>query len=175
MKLLLHVDAPEEGDPQSCQDVQNFFAPSSLEGFAHVFEEELLSLSPDIDRYDSVELSVSFLSGAEMREVNRNFRGVDEATDVLSFPLWEEGESFVPAGELRELLPLGDILVCPEETVRLHDELSRPEALCLMLAHGFLHLLAWDHDTPERERAMWERQDRIREKLAGFLELAGKA
>jgi hypothetical protein len=38
-----------------------------------------------------------------------------------------------------------------------------------MLAHGFLHLLAWDHDTPEKERAMWERQDRIRESLAGVL------
>jgi probable rRNA maturation factor len=169
LKLLLHIDASEEGDPKSWQDVRKFLTPAAAEGFSRVLGEELSSLYPDIGRYGEVEVSVSFLNGAEMREVNRNYRGVDEATDVLSFPLWESDGKFAPLEEIPELLPLGDILVCPGEAIRLHGELSSPRTLCLMLAHGFLHLLAWDHDTPEGKRVMWERQDRIRDRLTGVL------
>ena len=71
----------------------------------------------------------------------------------------------MPSPELRELVPLGDILICPEEIERLHEGLSRDEALCLLLAHGFLHLLAWDHDTEEHEDAMWERQNHLKARL----------
>jgi len=169
LKLLLRIDAPEEGDPQSWRDVRKFLTSAVVEGFVRVFGEELPLLYPNIDRRDEVEISVSFLSGAEMRKVNGDYRDVDEATDVLSFPLWEDGGTFAPNGEIPGVLPLGDILVCPEEAGRLHDDLSPADVLCLMLAHGFLHLLAWDHDTPEKELAMWERQDHIRERLAGVL------
>jgi probable rRNA maturation factor len=62
-------------------------------------------------------------------------------------------------------LPLGDIVICPEGVRRFHGSLPYPEALCLLLVHGFLHLLAWDHDTPEKERAMWERQELLQSRL----------
>ncbi len=163
MRLTLHVDGPEEGDPQSPIPL------SAWEAFARVLEGELASLYPDIARCGAVELSVTLLGADEMQSVNREYRECDEPTDVLSFPLWEEGGRFVPDGAMMELLPLGDILICPEAMERLHGDLSREEAFCLMLAHGFLHLLAWDHDTAERESAMWERQDAIKDCLLDVL------
>ena len=163
MRLDLHVDGPEEGEPQSPIPL------SAWKDFARVLEEELVSLYPDAVRFKTVELSVSLLGAEEMRAVNRDYRERDEATDVLSFPLWEQDGRFAPEGAMTELLPLGDVLICPEETERLHGELSCEEALCLMLAHGFLHLLAWDHDTEERETAMWARQDGLKLRLQNAL------
>ncbi len=159
MKLALHFDAPDEGDPQSPVPL------SVVEAFARVLEDELLQICPEVIRYDEAEISLTFMSSEEMREVNRDYREKNEPTDVLSFPLWEENGIFAPSSELKELLPLGDILICPEELGRLHEGLPLTEALCLVLAHGFLHLLAWDHDTYESELAMWSRQDSIKEKL----------
>ncbi|MDR1377145.1 MAG: rRNA maturation RNase YbeY [Synergistaceae bacterium] len=163
MKLQLNIDASEDGDPQS------FFSPSAVKNLERVFEDELPLFYPDVGQYAQVEISVSFLNGAEMREINEHHRNMDEPTDVLSFPLWEEDGRFVPEG-LPELLPLGDILICPEEVRRIHSSLPYGEALCLVLAHGFLHLLAWDHDTLEKEQAMWERQADLKSKLLRTLE-----
>ena len=54
--------------------------------------------------------------------------------------------------------------------MRLELHVDGPEdALCLVLAHGFLHLLAWDHDTEERESAMWARQDAVKQRLLDVL------
>lgn len=172
MKLLLHVDATEEGDPQSWRKWTDLLSPDVIGEFGKVFGEELTLFCPEAERYGVAEISVSFSSEADMREINENFRNMDEATDVLSFPLWEEDGRFVPAPEVPELLPLGDIVICPEEAGRLHEGLSPAGGLCLLLAHGFLHLLAQDHDTPEKEAAMWEWQDRIRTRLLDVLRTA---
>ena len=157
--LVMHVDASEDGDPQSTVPI------AVIEPLARVLGEELEALFPEAAQCEQVELSLSFLSPLEMQAVNRDYRGQDEPTDVLSFPLWEEDGFFAPCSALLELLPLGDILICPEELGCLQEDLPLDEALCLMLAHGFLHLLAWDHDTEAREQIMWERQERLKTKL----------
>ena len=148
MNLRLNASDPEaeEGCP---------IPPEALEALERILGEELELLCPEAGE---AEVSVSFLDAVEMREVNREHRGIDEATDVLAFPLWEGGGPFFG------LLPLGDVLICLEEAEREHP-LGRAGALCLVLAHGFLHLLGWDHDTPESERAMWERQDVLKSRL----------
>ena len=58
---------------------------------------------------------------------------------------------------------------CATTLACLHEGLPPEDALCLMLAHGFLHLLAWDHDTEERESAMWARQDAVKQRLLDVL------
>jgi len=68
---------------------------------------------------------------AELRSLNRNFRGKDYATDVLSFPI--DGRDQLPEGVPRAL---GDVVLCPEI---VGDEWRWP------LAHGLLHLLGYDH------------------------------
>lgn len=159
MKLRLHLDSPEEGDPLS-----PIGAPV-IEIWETVLANELLSLFPETERFAEVEVSVSIMDEDSMRQVNAEYRGLDESTDVLAFPLWEEEGCFSPEFAPEELLPLGDVLICPETVRCKHALLSLQDAFCLVLAHGFLHLLAWDHDTPEKEEEMWERQSFLKDAL----------
>ncbi len=80
---------------------------------------------------DDGELGIAFVDADEMRGLKRDHLGVDEATDVLSFPI--DGRDEVPEGVPRAL---GDVVLCPEI---FGDEWRWP------LAHGLLHLLGYDH------------------------------
>lgn len=159
MKVQLRHDAGEDTDPAHSRQFRDL-----ADAAAPVFERALEELGLTGSLPEEVEISVSLLSVPEMAEVNKAHRGMDGATDVLSFPLWEEEEKFVPAGGL-PVLPLGDILLCPDY-IRAN---LPPDAragflgeMALMLAHGFLHLLAWNHDTDERQTAMEGLQESLR-------------
>jgi probable rRNA maturation factor len=159
LKLSLCIDAPE-GDSDS-----NIFVPPDT--IAGILTEELLAIYPAAQNYEFAEISLSFVSPEEIRNLNREYRNVDESTDVLSFPLMEDEPAGIP--EL-PVLALGDIVICPEETARLHPELAPNEAIYLMIAHSFLHLLGYDHDTEEKQAEMWALQDRIAGRLAQWRE-----
>jgi probable rRNA maturation factor len=92
-----------------------------------------------------VELSVSLVSTGEMTDLHRRFAGEDEATDVLSFTMDEEGL-------------LGDVVICPEVAAGQNPDVDAE--LRLLLVHGILHLLGYDHRENEERRVMWERQER---------------
>ena len=157
MKLSLCIDAPEGADSSD----SNTIPPERIPDIEHILAEELEALYPAARNYEEAEISLSFVSSEAIRELNRQYRDVDEPTDVLSFPMMEDEEVLsLP------VLSLGDIIICPEETARLHPELSQDEAICLMIAHSFLHLLGYDHDTEEAQAKMWELQDRIAGRLS---------
>lgn len=172
VKVHLRLDSSEDADPASTPCTP--FVEAAEDVFARALEE----LIPEGTLPPKVEISLSFPSLDEMKEQNRKYRGIDEPTDVLSFPIWEEEGEFRP-GRTLPLIPLGDILICPEyvrAAVASEDAFQREMAL--MLAHGFLHLLAWDHDTDERRITMERVQRRIQEELltvfAGGFSEAGK-
>ena len=83
---------------------------------------------------DDGELGLAFVSADEMRALKREHLGVDESTDVLSFPIDGRG----PVEGPREL---GDIVICPEHTVDLREA----------IVHGALHLSGMDHETDDGE------------------------
>jgi probable rRNA maturation factor len=85
---------------------------------------------------DDGELGISFVGLAEIRALKHEHLGVDEATDVLSFPI--DAREALPAGVPRQL---GDAVICPQVT---------GEAWQAPLVHGLLHLLGYDHG-PEME------------------------
>lgn len=124
-----------------------------------LFASQLEALGSIPEAVADVELSVSVISEAEMHGINKEYRDVDAATDVLSFPLWEEEGVFTPPADW-ETLPLGDVVVCPEVIARNAGEEGKEylEELTLVLCHGVLHLAGFDHDTEERENQMWELQ-----------------
>jgi probable rRNA maturation factor len=86
-------------------------------------------------------LAVELVGPARMRELNREHRGLDAPTDVLSFPVDEAGPSAGP----REL---GDVVICPEHTR------DQTEAV----VHGVLHLCGYDHETDGGEMLALQRR-----------------
>ncbi len=172
MKLSICINTPEDSsgadDADSNTTLPNHPAIQQIiiesESIAQILEGYLAELYPDSKLYEAAEISLSFMSTENIRELNRTYRDVNEATDVLSFPLLDEEPIDIP--EL-PVLSLGDIVICPEETARLHPELSLHEAMCLMIAHSFLHLLGYDHDNEESQAEMWALQDDITAKILG--------
>lgn len=170
MKLSVSIDAPEDSADGNSSGSTNPDYPDikifSTDKTAGVLEEYLLEFYPASSKYDSAELSLTFMSPEQIRALNREYREIDEATDVLSFPMIDDIND-IPLE--MPVLELGDIVVCPEMTFSLHPELSRKEALCLMIAHSFLHLLGYDHETDGEQSVMWEEQEKISRRLLEVL------
>lgn len=120
------------------------------------------------------DVSLLIADDCTLQELNRRYRGLDEVTDVLAFSPVHAG-SDAPDGEgtppeastfLRgdgEEESLGDVLISYPQAERQARErgLALRRELALLVVHGLLHLLGYDHDDPEGERRMWERQDAI--------------
>jgi len=98
---------------------------------------------------EDCEISVSIVDNEEIREINRQFRSIDRATDVLSFPMltFAEGEE-AEVNENDEIV-LGDIIISLEREI------------AFLTAHSMLHLLGYDHMEPEEEAEMFRRQKEI--------------
>jgi probable rRNA maturation factor len=105
-------------------------------------------------------LTVWFTNDESLRDLNKRYRGVDEATDVLSFA--QEPQPDFIAGNGRGSY-LGDIAISVPraEQQAVEQKHSLTEELRLLTVHGVLHLLGYDHESPEAEKAMWARQDAI--------------
>ena len=97
------------------------------------------------------ELSVSFVGDDEMAELHRRFMGEEGPTDVLSFPLHEVDEG--------DMLVLGDVVIAPDTAARNNPADPQGE-LRLLIVHGVLHILGYDHEADDERAEMWARQER---------------
>ena len=104
--------------------------------------ERLASLAAASADVDEGHLAVSFVDSARIHELNREHRGKDEPTDVLSFPVDELDETFGPAREL------GDVVISPADTADLREA----------VVHGVLHLLGMDHEVDDGEMLTLQRE-----------------
>jgi probable rRNA maturation factor len=100
---------------------------------------------------DQVELSVSFVDDAEMTELHLRFMGEQGPTDVLSFPLDEVDD--------RGVRLIGDVVVAPSVAARNNPDDPAGEVR-LLLVHGILHVLGYDHEEDSERADMWARQER---------------
>ncbi|GAA3646855.1 rRNA maturation RNase YbeY [Asaccharospora irregularis] len=117
----------------------------------------------DYEGYDySYEVSLSFVDNKEIQELNREFRGIDRATDVLSFPLLTDEFDI----ELEEE-SLGDIVISLERALEqsLEYDHSFEREVCFLVCHSMFHLLGYDHDTDENTKEMREKEEYILNKL----------
>ena len=113
---------------------------------------------------DGTELSVTFMDDSDIREVNHQYRGKDQPTDVISFALEEVGEGEAPIIGAPEMpRHLGDLLISVETAKRQAEEYghSLERELGFLALHGFLHLLGYDHMTEDDEKEMFGRQDEL--------------
>lgn len=109
----------------------------------------------------SGEVTVVVTDEQGIRELNRDFLGRDEVTDVLSFAAQEAGGPFVPAPEAGDYL--GDVIICYPRAVEQAQDQGHPadQELALLVVHGVLHLLGYDHAIDQEQAEMWAVQDEI--------------
>lgn len=122
--------------------------------------EEVLDYEGYSDDYD---ISISFVDNKEIHELNKQFRGVDRATDVLSFPMLSDEFEDVEYEEIS----LGDIVVSLERALEQSIEYghSFEREVCFLVCHSMFHLLGYDHDTEENTREMREKEEAVLTKL----------
>ena len=115
---------------------------------------------------DHCEVSVTFVDNEEIREINRQFRNIDRATDVLSFPLFDEDGMDAHVEELDCML--GDIVLSLERAREQAMEFghSFEREVAFLTVHSVLHLLGYDHELSDEDDAdMRKRQTEIVEKI----------
>lgn len=120
------------------------------------------ALLHEVEEDDSA-LSLSLVDDAEIQTLNREHRGKDKPTDVLSFPMYEPGEEGHPEGERL----LGDVVISVDTARRQAAEYDAPlqNEVYRLLIHGLLHVMGHDHEEPG-ERAVMEAEER---RLAGAI------
>lgn len=104
------------------------------------------------------EISVTFTDNENIRELNREYRDIDRETDVLSFPMDDEGDEVV----------LGDVVISLEKAKEQAEEYghSIEREISFLCVHSCLHLLGYDHETSEEdEKEMFMKQHEILEKI----------
>ncbi|OUM95970.1 MAG: rRNA maturation RNase YbeY [Thermobacillus sp. ZCTH02-B1] len=132
--------------------------------------EELLRLAGEEEGIERGEVALTFVDDERIRELNREYRGIDRPTDVLSFALNEDGgEPDIVFGDLSDDEDdpisgmLGDIVISLERAKAQSEAYghSLEREIGFLFVHGFLHLLGYDHQTEEEERIMFAKQEEI--------------
>ena len=123
---------------------------------------------PELPGVSEQEVFVCITDDREIRTVNKAYRNIDKATDVLSFPLLEHKDG---TGQVDPLdldpetgrLLLGDIIISAEHVVAQAEEYGHSirRELAFLVCHGFLHLRGFDHMVPEDERKMMDTAEAI--------------
>lgn len=119
-----------------------------------------------------VELSLLITDDATVHELNKKYRGKDKPTDVLSFALEADKRGDASAGFVMppgEMVHLGEVIVSYPRAVEQAAERKHPveNELALLVIHGVLHLLGYDHDKPAREREMRSLEQRVLSAVQG--------
>ena len=107
------------------------------------------------------EISVSFVTNEEIKELNKEYRNVDSETDVLSFPMNEEFDG---------VTILGDIVISTQKIIEQADDFGHsPEREMIYLTvHSMLHLLGYDHMENDEKSAMRAKEKEIMKNLKIF-------
>ena len=117
----------------------------------------------DYEGYDDdYEVSLSFVDNKEIHELNKQFRGIDRPTDVLSFPMLSDDFDI----ELEEE-SLGDIVISLERAFEQSKEYNHSfeRELSYMVVHGFYHLMGYDHMEEEEKKIMRQKEENVLQKL----------
>jgi probable rRNA maturation factor len=111
---------------------------------------DLARITLEQEGVGDAELSVSFVDEAEIEELHVRYMDEPGPTDVLSFSLDDDGEG---------TRILGDVVICPAVAAR-NNSADPGAELRLLIVHGVLHLLGYDHEEDAQKAEMWARQER---------------
>lgn len=108
---------------------------------------------------EECEVSVSFVSEEEIRELNSEYRDKDAVTDVLSFPQYEDISQIIA----EPYLCLGDVIICPQRASEqaLDYGHSYEREMVYLMVHSILHLLGYDHMEEAEKKIMREKEEAV--------------
>lgn len=116
----------------------------------------------------NINISIIYTTPVDIQEYNKEYRNIDRATDVLSFPMFEKDEVEKFKKE-KSVVPevLGDIIINLSQVKMQADEYghSFERELAYMLVHGFYHLMGYDHMEEEEKRIMRLKEEKVLEDL----------
>ena len=121
--------------------------------------EPLLKYALDFEKVDNLEFNVIIINNEKIHEINKQYRGVDRPTDVISFAL----EDFKDITYENNYRVLGDIYISIDKVKEQAKEYGHSEKreLAFLAVHGLLHLLGYDHMKEDEEKIMFEKQEKI--------------
>ena len=153
-------------------DVQIFpaFTHRLSKAWLRKVAEQALSVQCD---GEPMNISLVIADDETVHDLNQKYRGLDETTDVLAFPLWESREDEGHSAEkfllpTEEMITYGEIVISYPQAARQAKQarkLLRSE-VSLLIVHGVLHLLGYDHTDREEESHMWAKQNEILAKVS---------
>lgn len=125
--------------------------------------EEVLQHAAQEEQVEAAEVSVTFVTNDMIQSINKEYRGKDQPTDVISFAMEEMGEGELEIVGSLEPRMLGDIIISLDRTKEQADDYGHTfeRELAFLAVHGFLHLLGYDHMNQEDEKKMFARQEEI--------------
>ncbi len=139
---------------------------SEIPGFDE-YEEVYLSLLERTFKHLKLKcdpiLSVSFVDNKFIHKMNREYRGTDRPTDVISFAFLDGEKDREKILSSKGPVSLGDIYISIDKAKEQAEEYGHPlkRELSFLFVHGLLHLLGYDHMTEEDEKIMFALQDEI--------------
>ena len=128
----------------------------------HIFE--LVDTYVEKEQYGLID--IAFLHDGEIQELNRTYRGIDTSTDVLSFH-YVDDFTFTEVDSI-----VGEIVLSESKIIQQAKEhLHTPREECeILIIHGLLHILGYDHENDDDFESMWEHESKIREIMGLNLE-----
>ena len=145
MKTTIHC-----GDLRG--EAENLWNAGMAERIEKVISDYIEAEKPLPEAAHECEISLTFAGEAQMAEINKEYRETDGPTDVLSFAMWENEEgAFEP----------------PADWDSLENGKSVESETVLVICHGFLHLIGFDHAEEDERADMWARQERMVKEFFG--------
>ncbi len=130
-----------------------------FDGFYPLLEEYYRKTLKILDKEDVYDLSLIICGPISIRRINRDYRNIDKATDVISFALLDGGEEYRYDGNVE----LGDIFINRKRVLSQAQDYghSVKREFVFLFVHGLLHLFGYDHMDQEEEKVMFDLQKKI--------------
>ena len=118
--------------------------------------EDVINIAIKNQKLDKLEFNIIIVDNNYIHELNRDYRGIDRPTDVITFAL-EDNKDFV---EIDHRI-LGDIYISIDKAISQAEEYGHDlkREICFLAVHGFLHLLGYDHMNEADEKVMFSLQE----------------
>ncbi|PWA97569.1 haloacid dehalogenase-like hydrolase family protein [Artemisia annua] len=165
VRICIEEQLPDDPEILDIAELLRLNVPMAMKlGFDGLKDSDFKTRDPAIDdvgQYESVELSILLCNDEFIRELNKDWRNEDHATDVLSM------SQHVPELKL-PMLMLGDIIISVETAARQAEERGHTllDEIRILMVHGLLHLLGFDHElSDEAEAEMEEEEERLLKSL----------